>query len=331
MVFKYAANGLRTTKEEWNGTTLSNITKYYYGADGLLAYETRTKDNIKLEYLYDAEGSLYGVYYNGTPYYYVKDALGTITHLVDANKNIVTEFVYDGAYGVHSTTNESSVSSTHITKVNPFRYKGYYYDVETQLFYCNSRYYSPELCRWISPDSIKYLDPESINGLNLYAYCMNNPVNYYDPTGNSALSILIPLLCIGISNLIHNTILSSVIVFSTLGATIVSQGASSLLTISSAAVGTLLASSSFAISTSSTIAIPLLIFGGLLQLFFGDTKTEVTYTSNEPTSANPPAKNDLFGSGDLINVGQHLLNSFGGKGLNHEMKTDELLKMRDYF
>ena len=56
--------------------------------------------------------------------------------------------------------------------------------VETQLFYCNSRYYSPELCRWISPDSIEYLDPESINGLNLYCYCYNNPISYSDPSGN---------------------------------------------------------------------------------------------------------------------------------------------------
>ena len=68
--------------------------------------------------------------------------------------------------------------------INPFRYKGYYYDVETQLFYCNSRYYSPELCRFISPDSIEYLDPESINGLNLYCYCMNNPIMYADPSGH---------------------------------------------------------------------------------------------------------------------------------------------------
>ena len=48
-----------------------------------------------------------------------------------------------------------------------------------------SRYYSPELCRWISPDSIEYLDPQSINGLNLYAYCGNDPINRFDPTGHS--------------------------------------------------------------------------------------------------------------------------------------------------
>lgn len=47
------------------------------------------------------------------------------------------------------------------------------------------RYYSPELCRFIQPDDIEYLDPSSINGLNLYCYCANDPVNKYDPTGHS--------------------------------------------------------------------------------------------------------------------------------------------------
>ena len=59
------------------------------------------------------------------------------------------------------------------------------YDVETQLYWLSSRYYSPELCRWISQDSIEYLDPESINGLNLYCYCRNDPVNLYDPSGHA--------------------------------------------------------------------------------------------------------------------------------------------------
>ena len=74
-----------------------------------------------------------------------------------------------------------------IGNINPIRYRGYYFDVETQLFYCNSRYYSSELCRFLIPDSIEYLDPESIHGLNLYAYCLNNPIFYVDPDGHAPI------------------------------------------------------------------------------------------------------------------------------------------------
>ena len=51
------------------------------------------------------------------------------------------------------------------------------------------RYYSPELCRFIQPDSIEYLDPSSIKGLNLYCYCMNNPIMYFDSTGHFPVAI----------------------------------------------------------------------------------------------------------------------------------------------
>jgi len=70
-----------------------------------------------------------------------------------------------------------------IGKKNPFRYKGYYYDDETGLYYNVTRYYNPEWGRWLSADDVSYLDPSSINGLNLYAYCGNNPVMGYDPMG----------------------------------------------------------------------------------------------------------------------------------------------------
>ena len=68
--------------------------------------------------------------------------------------------------------------------INPFRYKGYYYDEETEMFYCKSRYYKPEWCRFITVDSVNYIEPGNINGINLYAYCENNPINMYDPSGN---------------------------------------------------------------------------------------------------------------------------------------------------
>ena len=67
------------------------------------------------------------------------------------------------------------------------------YDVETNLFLVSSRYYSPELCRWISPDDIEYLDSESVNGLNLYCHCYNDPINYYDPSGHFVITATIGL------------------------------------------------------------------------------------------------------------------------------------------
>ena len=80
-------------------------------------------------------------------------------------------------------------------KSNPIRYRGYYYDTETKLYYLNARYYSPEWRRFISPDAAEYIDPETPNGLNLYCYCNNDPVNYADPSGHSIiLAILIGAL-----------------------------------------------------------------------------------------------------------------------------------------
>ena len=71
-----------------------------------------------------------------------------------------------------------------LAKANPIRYRGYYFDQDTGLYYLNARYYSPELRRFISPDDTAYLDPKNANGLNLYAYCYNDPVNYADPSGH---------------------------------------------------------------------------------------------------------------------------------------------------
>ena len=131
--------------------------------------------------MYDENNDLYGFYYNDIPYFYLKNALGTIYAVIDQNGNKVVQYTYN-AWGKLESI--SSTNST-IANINPFIYKSYYYDKETQLFYCNSRYYSPELCRWISPDSIEYLDPSSINGLNLYCYCANNPIMNIDPSGHA--------------------------------------------------------------------------------------------------------------------------------------------------
>ena len=84
---------------------------------------------------------------------------------------------------------------------NPLRYRGYYYDVETKLYYLQSRYYDPETCRFINADSLLVAGDDYIQGVNMFAYCQNNPVVYSDPSGRNQedgvrlfKSILFPLV-----------------------------------------------------------------------------------------------------------------------------------------
>ena len=107
-----------------------------------------------------------GFTYNGHRYIYQRNIQGDIIRIYDVETDeVVVEYSYD-AWGNQNVKNKNE---DNIGDINPIRYRGYYYDKETQLYWVSSRYYSPELCRWISPDSIEYLDPQSINGLNLYA------------------------------------------------------------------------------------------------------------------------------------------------------------------
>ncbi len=84
-----------------------------------------------------------------------------------------------------------SGSNTTLGILNPFRYRGYYYDTETGFYFLQTRYYDPEVGRFLNMDSTNYADPSTANGLNLYAYCGNNPVMYSDPTGEFWLTCLI--------------------------------------------------------------------------------------------------------------------------------------------
>lgn len=77
---------------------------------------------------------------------------------------------------------------------NVIGFRGYYLDSETGWYFLNARYYSPEWRRFISPDDTAYLDPESVNGLNLYCYCNNDPVNYADPSGREPMSTITAMI-----------------------------------------------------------------------------------------------------------------------------------------
>ena len=106
----------------------------------------------------------------------------------------MVEYKYD-AWG--KCVVDASTTNITLANLNPFRYRGYYYDTETNLYFLQTRYYDPEVGRFITIDDLSYLDPETINGLNLYAYCGNNPVMGVDKTGNFAISLTILGLIIG--------------------------------------------------------------------------------------------------------------------------------------
>ena len=168
--FAYDARGRRISK---NGIT------FIYDSNGNLI-----KQNNGLEFLYDHTGVFAVKYGNGT-YYYQKDALGNISKILDSNGVVVVKYKYD-AWGNCKVLNASGAEitdSNNIGTLNPFRYRSYYFDTETGFYFLKTRYYDPEIGRFITIDDILYLDPDSINGLNLYAYCLNNPVMMVDNSG----------------------------------------------------------------------------------------------------------------------------------------------------
>ncbi len=123
------------------------------------------------------------VNYNGTYYYYVRNGQNDIIRLIDGDNNTVVEYAYDSWGTPLSTT--GTLAST-LGAQNPFRYRGYVYDAETGLYYVTSRYYDPEIGRFINADS-QLNAKDGILGYNLYAYCNNNPIMYSDPSGHSII------------------------------------------------------------------------------------------------------------------------------------------------
>ena len=184
--FTYDAFGRRTAKRDSRTSEVSTI-NFNYDVNGSLVSQSNG-----ISFIYD-HNSLIGFKYSDTKYFYRKDILGNIIAIVDTSGNVVVKYVYDawGNHKVLSPDGTENTDSTFIGNINPYRYRGYYYDTETGLYFLQARYYDPEICRFISMDDVTYIDPETIGGLNLFAYCNNNPVMNVDPYGNSFLAAML--------------------------------------------------------------------------------------------------------------------------------------------
>jgi len=167
----YNADGLRTKRT--NGSTTYN---YIYNGSSL---SQMTVGSNTLYFAYDASGTPMSVTYNGTNYYYATNVQGDVTAILNTSGTAVVQYTYDAWGKILATT--GSMAST-LGAHNPLRYRGYVYDTETTLYYLQSRYYNPAMGRFISSDSVT--STGGLLGSNLFTYCLNNPVNMSDSSGN---------------------------------------------------------------------------------------------------------------------------------------------------
>lgn len=171
------------------------------------------KQSNGLEFFYDDSGVM-GFKYGTKLYTYMKNIQGDVTGIFDnADNKVIARYEYDawGNFVIYDSTGKQVATSdmtypytgtpTKVWNLNPFRYRGYYYDIETGLYYLLNRYYDPQTGRFLSLDNSSYADPETVNGLNLYLYCANNPVMNVDPTGHFWLAFwaIVGTLALGAS------------------------------------------------------------------------------------------------------------------------------------
>ena len=182
--YSYNADGIRTKKTVYD-TGGSIVSRINYTLDGnKIVAESRNGTN--LYYLYDDTGAIMGISYGYDTYTFAKNPQGDVIGIYSGG-TLVAKYEYSAHGQILSITNASgtdiSNNSSHIANLNPFRYRGYYYDTETGFYYLQSRYYDPVVGRWINSDS-QLNTSLGILGLNQFSYCLNNPVNMVDYGGN---------------------------------------------------------------------------------------------------------------------------------------------------
>ncbi len=191
--FEYDENGLRhrkTVKE--NGVIIERYD--YVWSDGSLITQTYTTysngevdTTNSAKFIYDTWGTLQGFVLNDTStYLYTKNLQGDILSIVNESGQTIVTYEYNswGAVSFSATSMQNLMLAYTLSFVSPFAYRGYCYDYDIELYYLQSRYYSPEIGRFINADSTDYLGyTGTVLSFNLFSYCENNPVNYVDYSG----------------------------------------------------------------------------------------------------------------------------------------------------
>ena len=180
--YTYDMAGVRSSK------TVGSTTYDFTTLSGLVTRQTGGGKTI--DFVYDENNQPLAMKYNNTLYYYVLNAQGDVIALADQNSNLIAKYSYDPWGKLLSVTpngwlDEQNAYYLEVAEANPLRYRGYYYDAETGFYYLQSRYYDPEIGRFINADSYASTDATGLLSTNMFAYCENDPVNKSDPSGEA--------------------------------------------------------------------------------------------------------------------------------------------------
>jgi len=202
ITFTYNADGIRTSK------TVNGVKHEYHLNGSQIVFETWIEGNVEhfILYLYDETGAPIGLSYRNSSLasgvyhtcFFEKNLLGDIVAVYNSSGTVIGTYIYD-AWG-ECTYKQSAAASALERNIaryyNPFRYRGYFYDVETKLYYLQTRYYNPGWCRFINADGYINANGDML-GYNMFAYCGNNPIMNIDPNGEFSLTvaIIITLAC----------------------------------------------------------------------------------------------------------------------------------------
>ena len=169
--YNYDDNGMRISKD------INGVKTFYNYEQGKLISQKDSNGN-SIYFQYAENGTPLGLVYNHIQYYYITNQLGDIVALADEDGKIVCEYVYGDWGEILDITGDLEIA-----EANPLRYRGYYYDNETGYYYLQSRYYDPNICRFINADIFSLVSIDTLLGINIFIYCQNDPINFIDPTG----------------------------------------------------------------------------------------------------------------------------------------------------
>ena len=185
--FSYDHNGLRTQKKVTRADGIVETTDYILHGK-LITHLTKGED--AMHFFYDAQSRPAMVEFNGTLYSYAHNLQGDIVGILDSSGNVVVEYGYD-AWGKPVVVRTLTTTYEALAELNPFRYRGYVWDEETELYYLRSRYYDSRRNRFINSDdeSILLEEQDHLNQHNLISYCLGDPINNVDDDGYLSLAL----------------------------------------------------------------------------------------------------------------------------------------------